>query len=136
MEAFILGAYFLSLCVLFSFGIHGLILVYFYRKTLTNRKQKPPLQADLPMVTIQLPMFNEYNVVERLIRAVCKIRYPIDKLEIQVLDDSIDDTVEIANKIVDEFREKGYNIKYIHRIDRVGYKAGALKAGLEVAVSV
>ena len=133
MEIIILGAYFLSLCVLFGFGIHGLILVYFYRKTLKNKRQKPPLQKDLPKVTIQLPMFNEYNVAERLIRAVCKIRYPIDKLEVQVLDDSTDDTVEIANKIVDEYRSKGYNIKYIHRTDRTGYKAGALKAGLEVA---
>ena len=133
MEIFILAAYFLSLCILFGFGIHGLILVYFYRKTLKNRKELPPLQTNLPMVTIQLPMYNEYNVVERLIRAVCKIRYPIDKLEIQVLDDSTDDTVEIANKVVDEYREKGYNIKYIHRVDRTGYKAGALKSGLEVA---
>jgi cellulose synthase/poly-beta-1,6-N-acetylglucosamine synthase-like glycosyltransferase len=133
MEIIILGVYFLSLCILFGFGIHGLFLVYFYRRTLRNRKQRPPLQEDLPKVTIQLPMFNEYNVVERLIRAVCKIKYPIDKLEIQVLDDSTDDTVDIANKVVDEYREKGYNIKYIHRIDRSGYKAGALKAGLEVA---
>jgi cellulose synthase/poly-beta-1,6-N-acetylglucosamine synthase-like glycosyltransferase len=91
------------------------------------------MQTDVPMVTIQLPMFNEYSVVERLIRAVCKIKYPIDKLEIQVLDDSTDDTITLANKVVDEYKAKGYNIKYIHRIDRSGYKAGALKAGLEVA---
>jgi cellulose synthase/poly-beta-1,6-N-acetylglucosamine synthase-like glycosyltransferase len=132
MEIIILITYFLSLCILFSFGIHGLILVYFYNKTKQNKRNKPNLQADLPMVTIQLPMYNEYNVVERLIRAVCKIRYPIDKLEIQVLDDSTDDTVTVANKIIDEYLQKGYNIKYIHRIDRTGYKAGALKAGLEV----
>ncbi|MDR0927645.1 MAG: glycosyltransferase [Ignavibacteria bacterium] len=133
MEIIILVIYFLSLCILFSFGIHGLILVYFYRKTLKNRREKPEMQTDVPMVTIQLPMFNEYSVVERLIRAVCKIKYPIDKLEIQVLDDSTDDTITLANKVVDEYKAKGYNIKYIHRIDRSGYKAGALKAGLEVA---
>ena len=133
MEIIILVAYFLSLCILFSFGIHGLILVYFYHKTSKNKKQKPDLPKDLPKVTIQLPMFNEYNVVERLIRAVCKINYPIDKLEIQVLDDSTDDTVTLANKIIDEYKAKGFNIKHIHRIDRTGYKAGALKAGLDVA---
>jgi len=78
-------------------------------------------------------MYNEFNVVERLIRAVCKIRYPIDKLEIQVLDDSTDETVTLASKVVEEYRKKGYNIKYIHRVDRTGFKAGALKEGLEVA---
>jgi len=133
MEILILLLYFLSLCILFGFGIHGLILVFFYVRTQKNKKQKPELQKKLPVVTIQLPMFNEYNVVERLIRAVCKIRYPIDKLEIQVLDDSTDDTVVIANKVVEEYREKGYNIKYIHRVDRTGFKAGALKEGLSVA---
>jgi len=78
-------------------------------------------------------MFNEYNVVERLIRAVCNIRYPLNKLEIQVLDDSTDDTVTLANKIVKEYQQKGFNIKYIHREDRTGFKAGALKEGLAVA---
>lgn len=133
MEIIILILYFLSLCILFGFGIHGLILIFFYVRTYKNKKRKPELQKDLPVVTIQLPMFNEYNVVERLIKAVCNIRYPIDKLEIQVLDDSTDDTVVLASKVVEEYRAKGYNIKYIHRVARTGFKAGALKEGLDVA---
>jgi cellulose synthase/poly-beta-1,6-N-acetylglucosamine synthase-like glycosyltransferase len=133
MEIAILIVYFLSLCILFAFGIHGLILVYFYQKSKKNRKDKPELQKDLPIVTIQLPMYNEYNVVERLVKAVCKIKYPIEKLEIQVLDDSTDDTIALASKVVEEYKAKGYDIKYIHRTDRTGFKAGALKAGLEVA---
>ncbi|MGE5479606.1 MAG: cellulose synthase family protein [Chloroflexota bacterium] len=86
-----------------------------------------------PRVTIQLPLFNEYFVVERLIRSVCAIKYPKDKLEIQVLDDSTDDSVEISKKLVDEYKAQGFNIKYIHRTDRTGFKAGALKYGLETA---
>ncbi|MGI6369761.1 MAG: cellulose synthase family protein [Candidatus Kapaibacterium sp.] len=133
MEKIILIIYFLSLCVLFGFGIHGLILVYFYNKTKKNIIKKPPLQKDLPIVTIQLPMYNEYFVVERIIGAACGIKYPIDKLEIQVLDDSTDDSYDLAKKTVERYKKQGYNIKHIHRVDRSGYKAGALKAGLEVA---
>jgi cellulose synthase/poly-beta-1,6-N-acetylglucosamine synthase-like glycosyltransferase len=85
------------------------------------------------MVTIQLPIFNELYVVERLIDAVCTIDYPKDKLEIQVLDDSTDETVEIASRIVEEKKKLGFDISYIHREDRTGYKAGALKEGLAIA---
>lgn len=133
MEKIILILYFLSLCVLFAFGMHSLMLVYIYKKTCNKKKIKPALQKELPMITIQLPMFNEYFVVERLIKAVCNMNYPLEKLEIQVLDDSTDDTQIIAQKLVKEYQEKGHNIKYIHRTDRTGYKAGALKAALEVA---
>jgi len=88
---------------------------------------------EYPVVTIQLPMYNELYVIERLIKSVCNIKYPIDKLHVQVLDDSTDETVGIASKLVDDFRTKGYDIEYIHRTNRDGYKAGALKAGLETA---
>lgn len=87
----------------------------------------------MPKVTIQLPLFNEYNVIERLIKSVCEINYPTDKLEIQVLDDSTDETVELASSLVAEYTKKGFNIHYIHRINREGFKAGALKAGLALA---
>jgi len=133
MENIILGVYFLSLCVLFGFGIHGLILLYYYRKTAAVNYPVEPITADAPVVTVQLPIFNEYYVVERLIRSVCKIEYPKDKLEIQVLDDSTDETTVLAKKIVEEYKENGFNIKYIHRTNRQGYKAGALKEGLAVA---
>ncbi|MGB9701295.1 MAG: glycosyltransferase [Candidatus Kapaibacteriota bacterium] len=93
----------------------------------------PPMPDELPKVTIQIPLFNEPVVAERLVRKICEIKYPIDKLEIQVLDDSTDNTQEILKAVVAEYAAKNFNIKYIHRVDRSGYKAGALKAGLEVA---
>jgi cellulose synthase/poly-beta-1,6-N-acetylglucosamine synthase-like glycosyltransferase len=133
MENFILFLYFLSLSVLFGFGIHGLALLYYYRKTSKEAPAELVIPKDLPKVTVQLPMYNEMYVVERLIRAVCDIEYPKDKLEVQVLDDSTDETQEICKRIVDEFTGMGYNIKYIHRTNRQGYKAGALKEGLAVA---
>ncbi|MBR3090428.1 MAG: glycosyltransferase family 2 protein [Bacteroidetes bacterium] len=133
MEKIILILYFLSMCVLLIFGIHSFVLVYVYKKTCNQKKQKPEIKGELPKVTIQLPMFNEYFVVERLINSVCNIKYPLDKLEIQVLDDSTDDTQILAKELVNTYQHKGYNIKYLHRTDRTGYKAGALKEALEVA---
>lgn len=121
------------MCVLLIFGIHSFVLVYVYKKTCNQKKQKPEIKGELPKVTIQLPMFNEYFVVERLINSVCNIKYPLDKLEIQVLDDSTDDTQILAKELVNTYQHKGYNIKYLHRTDRTGYKAGALKEALEVA---
>lgn len=133
MENFILIIYFISLCILFGFGIHGLILLYYYKKAERKFEYNQIDFNNLPLVTIQLPIYNEYNVVERLIHSVCKIRYPKDKLEIQVLDDSTDETQELAKQLVKEYAEKGFNIKYLHRENREGFKAGALKYGLELA---
>jgi cellulose synthase/poly-beta-1,6-N-acetylglucosamine synthase-like glycosyltransferase len=118
---------------LFLFGIHGLVLLYYYHKTQKISLPKYELPKDLPRVTIQLPIFNELYVVGRLIKHVCKIRYPKDKLEIQVLDDSTDETQEVARKLVEEYRKQGFDIHYIHRDNREGFKAGALKYGLERA---
>lgn len=86
-----------------------------------------------PKVTVQLPIFNEKYVVQRLIDAVCKFNYPSDKLEVQVLDDSTDETVELIAEKVKEWKEAGINIKHIRRANREGYKAGALQYGFEVA---
>lgn len=133
MEKIVLLVYFVSLCVLFAFGIHGLVLLYFYKKTSKKKAITPAMPDEMPMVTIQLPLFNEYYVVERLIRSVCAIKYPKDKLEIQVLDDSTDDSVALSQAMVKEYADKGFDIKYIHRTDRTGYKAGALKNGLITA---
>ena len=95
---------------------------------------KPDGQFEsLPPVTIQLPMFNEKYVVERLIDAVVCIRYPKDKLQIQVLDDSTDETQQIAQNAVARKAEQGFDIVYIHRENRSGYKAGALDEGLKSA---
>ncbi|MFP4544874.1 MAG: cellulose synthase family protein [Candidatus Kapaibacterium sp.] len=133
MESILLIIYFLALSILFGFGIHGLVLIYYYNKTRNHKHIEHPMPAERPMVTIQLPVFNEYFVVERLIRSVCAINYPKDKLEIQVLDDSTDETVELSRTLVEEFKNKGFNIKLLHRTNRSGFKAGALKEGLAMA---
>src|ERR1700709_2747411 len=100
-------------------------------------KDNPPVAATpldrLPVVTIQLPIYNEMYVAERLIDAVCEIDYPRELLEIQVLDDSTDETTEIAELAVRRHAARGFDITYLHRVDRRGYKAGALEAGLKVA---
>jgi len=133
MEDFILLVYLVSLTILFSFGIHGLVMLYYYRKTQNIQTPIAVIEGELPVVTIQLPMYNELYVVERLIKSVCMIEYPKDKLHIQVLDDSTDESTIIASKVVDECKAAGYDIEYIHRTNREGFKAGALKAGLESA---
>jgi len=133
MEDLILLVYFLSLTILFGFGLHGLVMLYYYHKTQKMLKPDASMPEEYPVVTIQLPMFNELYVIERLIRSVCSITYPVDKLEIQVLDDSTDESTEIAKTLVNEYQQSGFDIKYIHRTNREGYKAGALKAGLETA---
>ncbi len=130
MEYGILIVYFLSLCILFAFGLHGLVMLYYYKKTEGIQIKDNGLPEELPMVTIQLPLFNELYVIERLVESVCKIKYPKEKMEIQVLDDSTDETTEIAQNLVQHYKEQGFDITYIHRTNRAGYKAGALKNGL------
>lgn len=94
---------------------------------------KPEMNGEYPLVTVQLPIFNEYFVVERLIDNIMDLNYPKDKLEVQVLDDSTDDTVVLSRKKVEEYRNNGFNIKLLHREDRKGYKAGALKEAMSHA---
>src|SRR6185436_7653365 len=86
-------------------------------------------EAELPTITVQLPLFNELYVVDRLLKAVTAIDYPREKLEIQVLDDSTDETVRVAEAVVAKYKEQGFDIHYIHRSDRTGFKAGALENG-------
>jgi cellulose synthase/poly-beta-1,6-N-acetylglucosamine synthase-like glycosyltransferase len=90
-------------------------------------------EADLPRITVQLPLFNELYVVERLLKAVTEIDYPHDKLEIQVLDDSTDETEKVAEAVVAKYAAQGFDIHYIHRMDRTGFKAGALENGNKTA---
>ena len=90
-------------------------------------------EEELPRITIQLPLFNEMYVTERLLKAVTEIDYPRDRLEFQVLDDSTDETVKLAEATVEHYRQAGFDIHYIHRTDRTGYKAGALENGLKTA---
>lgn len=133
MEIYLLLAYFISLCVLFAFGLHGLVMIYYWHKTQKIVHIEPSDMVEIPVVTIQLPFYNELYVVDRLVKAVCEMDYPIDKLEIQLLDDSTDETVEVSQRLVEQYSALGFDIKHIHRTIRTGFKAGALKEGLDVA---
>ena len=132
-ETLILASYFFVLIILAFYGWHRYYLVYMYMR---NRDKQPRAGAQLsplPVVTIQLPLYNEMYVADRLVASVCEIDYPRELLEIQVLDDSTDETRGIAEATVRRFASQGFDIKYYHRTDRTGYKAGALEAGLKHA---
>lgn len=129
---FVLYLYFISLLILCAFGAHGFVMVYHYLRQRGHEEQGPAL-TDFPIVTVQLPVFNELYVVDRLIDAVCALDYPKDRLEVQVLDDSTDETVDLVRKAVEEYQRLGYDIKHILRSDRAGFKAGALIHGLTSA---
>lgn len=131
IEDYILTAYLITLSILFFYGMHGFFLVYLYNKFKDVKYEPKEKFEELPKVCIQLPTFNEALVVDRLIDAVCNINYPIDKMEIQVLDDSTDETQDVLKRIVEEKKKLGFNITYYHRDNRQGFKAGALKEGLE-----
>lgn len=134
MEWIVLGAYIGALIVLSIFGLYGLaMVVYYWRLKPTDPSPVRLPEDDLPLVTVQLPVYNERYVVERLIDAVCAMDYPPEKLHVQVLDDSTDDTVDLSRRVVEEKRRLGFNVTLLHRTNRVGFKAGALKEGLAVA---
>jgi len=133
MEIGIITLYMVVLTVLGIYGFHRGHLLFLYWR---HRKQTlvPPKQfGELPIVTVQLPMYNEMYVAERLLESVALIDYPKHLMEIQVLDDSTDETVQIASAKVEDLKSRGYNATYIHRTDRSGYKAGALENGLKHA---
>ena len=122
--------------ILMIYTLNFYYLAYYSRNNFRHerkRRQRVDLPKNLPMVTIQLPLYNEKYVVKRLIDAVCKMDYPKDKLQVQVLDDSDDDTVDLIRSIVDEYRFRGFDIVHVRRKNRTGYKAGALKEGIKHA---
>src|SRR5579872_4681933 len=137
-------AYFAVLLVLAMYGLHRSHLVL---TVLRNRRPLRALQegvpaldaggldarSDLPRVTIQLPLYNEATVAARLLDHVAAVQWPRHLLEIQVLDDSTDETRSLVRRKVDALRDRGLDVAYIHRVERVGYKAGALDNGLKVA---
>ncbi len=125
--------YFLILGVLAAYGIHRYWLVYCYSKHRANVPAKPAEPAAWPNVTIQLPIFNERYVVERLVEAISRLDYPSSLLEVQLLDDSTDETQAVARACVERYRALGLQIHYLHRTNREGYKAGALAEGLKSA---
>ena len=132
-ESLLLGFYFALLICLSAYGAHRCYLLYLYTR---YRPPGPPpggAPDDLPFVTVQLPIYNELYVVERLIDAAARLDYPADRLEIQVLDDSTDETRQIAARAVARWSARGTRIRRLPRAVRTGYKAGALAAGLRCA---
>jgi cellulose synthase/poly-beta-1,6-N-acetylglucosamine synthase-like glycosyltransferase len=132
-DAIVLVAYFFVLSILGAYGWHRYYVVYEYRKNADRVPGPPPPMPDPPIVTIQLPVYNEMYVAERLIDAVCAIDYPKELMNIQVLDDSTDETRDIVELAVRRHAARGFDITHIHRTDRTGFKAGALENGLRTA---
>ena len=125
---YILGLIYITIFCLMQFHL----LIHYKRSGRTDDRNNIQLD-EYPTVTIQLPVFNEKYVIQRLIDRICEFDYPRDRMEIQILDDSTDETVDLALEKVNEYRNKGFDIKHIHRVDRKGFKAGALKEGMKSA---
>ena len=115
------------------YGIHRYFIIYLYLKNKHRSAAAPKGFAELPVVTVQLPIYNEFYVVERLLRAIGRLDYPKEKLEIQVLDDSTDETCRVTEREVNRLRQRGFDAVVLRRKLRVGYKAGALDEGLHCA---
>jgi len=135
LSGLVIGTYLAVLLVLAAYGFHRTALVAMYYRNRHRRPRAAGRFSELPVVTVQLPLFNEMYVVERLLDAVVGIRYPRDRFQIQVLDDSTDETQEICKrKIADlQARFPELDVEYVHRTDRTGFKAGALHNGLTTA---
>jgi cellulose synthase/poly-beta-1,6-N-acetylglucosamine synthase-like glycosyltransferase len=137
------GLYIFCLVGLFLYGTNCYVLLLLFRRyrnsgileyrRILREFERSPWSKDLPLVTVQLPIYNERYVIRRLLRAVCALDYPRDRLEIQVLDDSTDDTVGIARRLVTQYQEQGLCVVHIRRDSRKGFKAGSLKEGMEKA---
>jgi len=127
--------YLFCMLILFLFSAHNFVMIYYF---IRYADKKPPKKRPLlglsenqyPSVTIQLPIFNEYYVAERLIEAACALDWPKHKLEVQVLDDSTDETLSVTKSAVERFSKLGFDISLVHRSDRKGFKAGALREAL------
>ncbi|HMI58456.1 MAG TPA: glycosyltransferase [Gemmatimonadaceae bacterium] len=124
--------YGIALLLLSLVSLNRYVLVTFYRRSRARWLDHPPAlsRAELPRVVVQLPIYNERYVLGRLLRSATELDYPRELLSIQVLDDSTDDTMELARSLVGRYRAQGFNISHIHRKDREGFKSGALANGL------
>ena len=137
LEYIIITVYTICLLLIFMYALAQLNLLFNYLR-FRNKEDKAPKfdfskPEEIPFVTIQLPVYNELYVMKRLLKNIAKIQYPLEKLEIQVLDDSTDESVEMTAKHVKKIKEKGIDIQHIRRTNRQGFKAGALKEGLKTA---
>jgi cellulose synthase/poly-beta-1,6-N-acetylglucosamine synthase-like glycosyltransferase len=131
VDAAVVAVYFLIMAVLCVYGLHRYQLIYWFYKHRDRATAKPAARfRELPRVTVQLPIYNERFVVEELLQAACRLDYPRERLEIQVLDDSTDETRQIARETVEQLQALGHPIEYHHRAGREGFKAGALREGL------
>jgi cellulose synthase/poly-beta-1,6-N-acetylglucosamine synthase-like glycosyltransferase len=126
-------SYFLVLIGLAGYGFHRLTTLYLYLKHRGDTPEPLGRFDELPVITMQLPVFNEMHVVERLMGHIANLDYPKDKLQIQLLDDSTDESTEICRQQVQRLVELGFDAEYIHRTDRTGFKAGALENGTKTA---
>jgi cellulose synthase/poly-beta-1,6-N-acetylglucosamine synthase-like glycosyltransferase len=135
LSSLVVGTYLVILLALAFYGFHRSSLVFLYYRNRDRRPRPIGTFSDLPGVTVQLPLFNEMYVVERLLDAVAEIRYPRDRFQVQVLDDSTDETQEICRRKIADLRARytDLDIEYVHRVDRSGFKAGALENGLRTA---
>src|SRR5690348_15632998 len=129
LKLVVLSAYFTILTVLSVYGAHRLWMLWLYYKHKQD-EPKPMGGPDYePMVTVQLAIFNEMNVVERLVDSVVRMDWPKHRLEIQVLDDSTDDTMKVAKAVCEKYAALGFDIGHPHRTDRTGFRAGGLGPG-------
>jgi cellulose synthase/poly-beta-1,6-N-acetylglucosamine synthase-like glycosyltransferase len=137
LETIIIIIYSIALLLIFMYALAQLNLLLNYLSSKKIKDNSPTFDfsnpEEIPYITIQLPVYNEMYVMERLLDNIAKIDYPSDKLEIQVLDDSTDETVETTRAQIETLQATGLDIKHITRTDRTGFKAGALKEGLIVA---
>lgn len=135
LETIIITLYTIAIFLIFMYALAQLNLLFNYLSSKKKKDNSPTFnfdnQEEIPLVTIQLPVFNEIYVMERLLDNISKLKYPRNKLEIQVLDDSTDESVESTAKHIESLQKKGLDIKHIRREDRSGFKAGALKEGLK-----
>ena len=140
MSALLYAAYFITTVALLCYSVQGLVLLFIHvasRSRLREENEDIAARAgsiaEWPMVTTQLPLFNEPNVAERILRAAAAMEYPAGRHEIQVLDDSDDETCALVDRIAAELLRKGVNIHVLRRAERVGFKAGALREGMRTA---
>ena len=137
MDIVIIITYTLALLIIFLYSLAQLNLLFNYLKSRKQKDNSPTFdfskQEEIPHVTVQLPVYNELYVMDRLLDNIAELEYPKDKLEIQVLDDSTDESVITTEAHIKKLQESGLDIKHIRREDRSGFKAGALKEGLKIA---
>jgi cellulose synthase/poly-beta-1,6-N-acetylglucosamine synthase-like glycosyltransferase len=137
LESAIIVVYSTALILIFMYALAQLNLLFNYIGSKKSSSKGPTFNlsnpAEVPYVTVQLPVYNEMYVMDRLLENIVELDYPSEKIEIQVLDDSTDESVETTAKQIQKLQQQGFNIQHIRRKNRKGFKAGALKEGLEIA---